>query len=83
MAQAFNKVLGSEEQTQQVDCFTDDGDLVLSDEANIPDSARASLPKISLTPVFQKKSKHQIDLGLQSATRDLTGGRAKSMSVVK
>lgn len=52
MSQQFNPVLGSEEQTQQVDSFTEDGDLVLSDEANIPDSARTAIPALILTPVF-------------------------------
>jgi len=50
-------VLISEEYTQIVDNFTDDGDFILSDEADIPESARA-IPSIIQTPVFKKKSKN-------------------------
>ena len=40
-----------------MDVFTDDGDLVISDDADIPESARA-IPSITVTPIFYKKSKN-------------------------
>ena len=68
-----------------MECFTEDGDLVLSDEANVLDSARAAVPSIcQLTPVFQKKSKHMIDMLTNSAaTTANANARAKSMSLMK
>ena len=57
MIEKTRNVIGSEEQTQNVECFTDDGDLVMSDDADIPDSARA-VPCIIKTPIFEKKCKN-------------------------
>jgi hypothetical protein len=59
-------VVISEEYTQIVDNFTDDGDFILSDEADIPESAQSAraMPSIVQTPVFKKKSKNMIDEGL-------------------
>ena len=58
-------MLGSEEQTQNVDCFTQDGDLVLSDDANIPESARA-IPTVLQAPVLNMKCKNMVDVSFAS-----------------
>ena len=71
MSQPLNKVVLGLEDTEQVEGFSEEGDLVLSDETNVADSARNlnaanvddAKPTIVLTPVFQKMSKNQIDGG--------------------
>ena len=71
MSQPLNKVVLGQEDTEQVEGFSEDGDLVLSDETNVAVSARNldatnvddAKPTIVLTPVFQKMSKNQIDRG--------------------
>ena len=41
MNQKFNVMeSGDENEEGEVDCFTEDGNIVMSDESNIPESAR-------------------------------------------
>ena len=56
--------VGSEELTQNVEQFTEEGDFIMSDEADVPDSARLT-PLIERAPLFSYKQKSEIEESIQ------------------
>ena len=58
MNQKFNVMeSGDENEEGEIDCFTEDGNIVMSDESNIPESARIASSLLQ-TPIFTQKSKN-------------------------